>query len=237
MTIVGLLMGPSYLYYQLWLRSYDLHATFGSIEPVHLFFTVLTVPVAIGVFSVRPWGYFTYLGYSVLLVAYFLYEYFTSPLMHNYGLLLGAVGILGAVSLLIQRHVTAPYFNPRLRWWERDPRYRVNLQAEFVIDGDTRKAQILDVSLSGCYAVLDTRVSAGDPVTVELRLMDHHVRVLATVIWENREHPGTYGVMFTEVDRPTRQALKKMIEYLVESSSGSGPIVDQGVPHRASASL
>jgi hypothetical protein len=235
MTIVGLLMGPSYLLYQLWLQSYDIHATVGSLNPVHLFFTILTIPVSVGIFMVRPWGYFSYLAYSVALIGYFLLEYFTAPIINNYGLLLGAVGILGAVSILIQQQVTAPYFNPRMRWWERDARFRVNLQADFMIDGDSRKAQLLDLSLSGCYALLDSKVAPGDVVTVEIRLMDHKIRTLAKVIWENREHPGSYGVMFTDLDRETKKELKFIIQSLVESHSSEKPIVNQGVPHNSAA--
>lgn len=226
-------MGPSYLSYQLWLQSYDIHATVGSLDPVHLVFTILTIPVSVGIFMVRPWGYFAYLTYSVALIGYFLFEYFTSPLLHNYGLLLGAVGILGVVSILIQRHVTAPYFNPRMRWWERHSRYRVNLQAEFMIDGDARKAQLLDLSMSGCYAVVDSKVAPGDVVTVEIRLMDFKVRTLARVIWENREHPGSYGVMFTDLEKETRKELKKIIQYLAEISTAKAATVDQGVPHNS----
>lgn len=231
MSVIGLLMGPSYLMYRLWLQSYDVQAAVGSLDPIHFVFALLTVPVAIGIFMVRPWGYFLYLSYSVSLVAYFLYEYFVSPLLYNYGLLLMAVVILGAISLLIQQHVTAPYFSPRLRWWERDSRYRVNLQADFIIDGDSRKAQLLDLSLSGCYAILDTRVSAGDVVNVEVRLMDYKVKTLARVIWENKDHPGAYGVMFTDLDRQTKKDLRQVIQYLSDSYAAGAPAVDQGVPH------
>lgn len=224
-TLICLSAGPFYLAYQLWMQRYDPYASIMTLNPLHLVIAVLAFPVGIGIFRVQNWGYFSFIAYAITLVSYFLYEYFTSPVIYNYVLLVGSVFMVGGLSFIIQHHVSAPYFNPRLKWWERDPRYRSNLHADFCIDGDIRKGSLLDLSLSGCYANIESKLSAGDTVKVDIRLLDHHIHTTAKVIWANPE--GGYGVMFMDLAHQEKRELKNMIDYLLSSGM---PVIDEGVP-------
>ena len=228
MSLICFSIGPTYLGYHLWFQKLDPTAQLSSFNPVHLLIGLLALPVGVGIFRVKPWGYFSFLTYAIGIVSYFLYEYFATPVLHNYVLLVAAVVLVGTISVLIQKHISAPYFNPKLRWWERDPRFRVNLQAEFQIDGGARQGALLDLSLSGCYATIDTKLEAGDAVNVGIQLLDHRIATLATVIWVNPE--GGYGIMFTDLERDEKKELKNIINYLALSTGDVGAVVDSGVP-------
>lgn len=232
-ALICILTAPIYLGYHLWFQSLDPLSTINALNPVHLFISIMAVPVGFGVYFVRRWGYFSYLVFASGLVSYFLYEYFNSPVLHNYLLLLTTIALVGSVSLILQKHITAPYFNPRLKWWEHPPRYRVNLKSDFQIDGDTRGGSLLDLSLSGCYANIDTKLSAGDTIYVNLALLDFKVKTMAKVIWVNRD--GGYGLMFVDLDRNDKKQLKSVINYLTLSlGESSQDFINTGVPKTSS---
>lgn len=237
-TLVSLIcisMAPLYLVYHLWYQKLDPLSLTAGINPIHFLIAFMALPVGFGVYKVQKWGYVAFLFFSVTLVTYFLYQYFASPVLHNYLVLLGAVALLGGVSLLLQQHITAPYFDPKLKWWERDPRYRVNLQAEFQIDGDVRAGSMLDLSMSGCYATVDTKLIAGDTIYVNLALLDHKFKAMAKVIWVNDQNHA-YGIMFTDIERDDKKELKSIINYLVLSHHGHlENMVNVGVPERCQA--
>ncbi len=222
-------MAPLYLGYHLWFQALDPLNSILSLNPAHALITLLALPVGFGVFRVKRWGYFSFIVFATGLVTYFLYEYFNAPVLHNYLLLLATVLLAGSVSLILQKHISAPYFNPQLKWWEHDPRYRVNLQAEFLIDGDVRKGSLLDLSLSGCYTSIETRLSAGDTIYVHLSLLDFRIKTMAKVIWANED--GGYGLMFVDLDREDKKQLRSVLNYLTLTMGESSQVlVNTGVP-------
>lgn len=229
LSVICWLMGPVYLSYHLWFHTHDPMSSLLNFNLAHLVIALVAFPVGIGIYKVRKWGYFSFLAFSMALVGYFLFEYFTSPLLHNYLLLVTSVVLVGSTSLLLQKHITAPYFNPQLRWWEPDPRYRVNLQAEFKIDGDIRRGHLLDLSLTGCYATIDTKLAVGDTIYVHINLLDHKFKCMSQVKWINEE-TGGIGLMFTDMSRESKKELRSIVNYLILSMSETGVVVNAGVP-------
>lgn len=75
------------------------------------------------------------------------------------GLLIAANSALLAVAgMIIHSNVRAPYFNPRLRYWEQKPRVAVRLQANLgggddVLEGETPS---MSPRASVCAAPTDT---------------------------------------------------------------------------------
>ena len=82
--------------------------------------------VAIGIYMMKKWGWYLFLGFSALLIFYNIYVYkFLNP---NYSLkiILAFILIITLTSaLFLRKSIYAPYFNPRLRWWETAKRFRV----------------------------------------------------------------------------------------------------------------
>src|SRR5262245_52493099 len=79
-SMVCFMLAPLYMGYQVWLQSLDPLTTLRSINPGHVLLSLLAIPVGVGVYRVTKWGYFSFLGLSSLIIIYFLFQYFTSPL-------------------------------------------------------------------------------------------------------------------------------------------------------------
>ncbi len=229
-SFICILIAPLYLGYHLWFQSLDLMTSFATLNPAHLLITMVAFPVGFGIYQVKKWGYLSFLSFAVGLVIYFLYQYFKAPILPNYIILLTTVLLVGGLSLLLQKHITAPYFNPQLRWWDRDPRYRVNLVADFQIDGDVRRGSLLDISMSGCYAKIDTKLSSGDIIYLNLSILDLRFKAMAKIIWVNKE--SCYGVMFVDVNSNSKKELRSILNYLMLTKSESAEdFINTGVPN------
>ena len=136
--------------------------------PVMLFFldlsslALVSAPIylliAIGIFSVRKWGWYLSLfaGCAVFIINSFAlvslrWSGMFALFVFN-GLLL-ASGII-----LFRRELMAPYFFPRLRWWESEERIRTQLLGHLQLNHDVYEGEISDISLSGCFMELNTPV-------------------------------------------------------------------------------
>ncbi len=111
-------------------------------------------------------------------------------------------------ALLLQREIRQPYFNPRVRWWESEPRY--------AIDAPVRGGgRALDISRNGMFVQHDKPPEVGKVGTWLFEIDGHEVRVAGTVSWLSpgeAEHPAGFGVRFETQDEPTRRVLDKIIE-------------------------
>src|SRR5205814_7696983 len=87
-SLICVAMAPMYLGYHLWFQALDPMLSITSLNPIHLLITMTAVPVGFGVYRVQRWGYISFLMFASALVIYFLYEYFSAPILPNYLLLL-----------------------------------------------------------------------------------------------------------------------------------------------------
>ena len=174
--------------------------------------------VGYGVFKVRPWGYFAFLGYSAALVLAFVYRHILDPTTFNYLSVIILVGSLGVVAGMIQRHFSAPYFNPQLRWWESDPRLKAQMNAKLLVDGEKTDCHVLDISQSGAFVASDETLIPGDILRFRLSLIDYDFAAEARVVRKSQALGG-YGIMFLDMDRNRRKVIKSVLRYLSGQSS------------------
>src|SRR5258708_3940037 len=74
--------------------------------------------VAVGIWRVSKWGYFTFLSFAVFLILHNTYMLISNNA--NYSpivVLLFQLFIFAMVGFFVQKHIVAPYFNPKVRWW------------------------------------------------------------------------------------------------------------------------
>jgi len=120
-------------------------------------------------------------------------------------IIIAAPMVLAAV--LLQREVRTPYFNPRIRWWESEPR--------FAIDAPVRGGgRALDISRHGMFVQHDNPPELGKEGDWLFEIDGHEVKVTGAVSWLSpgeAEHPAGFGVRFEEQDDATRQALDVII--------------------------
>lgn len=97
---------------------------------------------------VRRWSWLLSI---VALVSVFVYSLVLLPSISS-KTSIGIVALLmiitvGAMGVVLFSPFRLPYINPRLRWWESDPRYRVEIRA-FVGEAE-QEALLSDISRSG----------------------------------------------------------------------------------------
>lgn len=205
-------------------RSVFLH--FSQVEWALL---ALCPIVAFGIMRVTKWGYFLFLGFSALLIMRTSLLYFKNPVYSLYLVLLFHVFIVGTVGYFLQKHIIAPYFNPKLKWWERDERFKVDLIAKIKVDDRFFEGQILDVSVSGCFLRYDKNLKLGDLVWINTSLNNEQFSVMGNVMWISRKEPQGYGLMFVGTSKEDKRTIQRMVDYLKRSAknkhhdSGSHP--------------
>ncbi len=226
-TLLGL-FAPTLL--GLWIHNhlYDFNTAWKDIDPWVLGIALLSIAVSIGIWKVQPWGYFSYLVLSCIALGYLFYQYLAASDLDNYWPLTLATAFALGTCIILQRHVTAPYFNPRLRWWERDPRYRVHLGVKYQIDRQTRTGNLLDISRGGCFTELDAKLIVGEEIEMRVQLLKFDFTTRAKVIWHSADPKG-YGLMFIGMTRRHQREIDRIIAYLIEAQGERGPIINQGI--------
>jgi Tfp pilus assembly protein PilZ len=241
LTIIGLcyilLAPPLYLWALSYFREWPLLGPRGVIPNMNWMDWVMlcALPaVGAGIVLVKRWGYYLFFGYTGLLILQNGYEYFSSQDYSTYASLLGLLLNVSVVGYFVQKHVAAPFFNPAMRWWERQPRYLVNLMAQVRVRFDVFQCRVRDIALTGCFIETDEAVFVGDPTWVKIQLGDHEFTALGKVIWIHSKGIRGVGVQFVGMGKQDRKNLRKMIEYLA-ASNPNGLKINAGVPNQKSA--
>jgi hypothetical protein len=189
----------------------------GHQQAVHIplvIYAALGTVVGYGIWRVKLWGYYSFLVYSATLLIYQLYLYVVSPETSLYFSLMVFAVFAGVVGFLIQQHITAPYFNPQLRWWETNPRYLVNLFTDLKIESHNRKDTVLNVSAGGIFLNTDTHLLMGEIIESKIHVHDVTFSAKAQVVWISKD-PEDYGMKFVELNKNQKKSLKTIIRYLV----------------------
>ena len=189
-----------------------------------LFFTDVIVlalyPLcAAGVFSVRKWGWYLFLSCSLLLIGYNIVVYLLNPRYSLILLIIYNVGLAVIAGIFFRKHVIAPYFNPRLRWWETEARLKFDIYAELTLGGKRIRGEILDISNTGCLVAFPREIKLGTIHTLSLRCLRHFVQLQGKVMRKSSsdEEGDFYGIMFVKLTPFARSALEALIGELEKS--------------------
>lgn len=186
-----------------------------------LFFTDIIIlsiyPVcALALYSVRKWGWYIFLGSSITLISYNTIVYCYNPLYNLAILISFNIALAVIAGIFFRKHIIAPYFNPRLRWWETDPRYRLEISAEIKSEVLNIQGEILDISTSGCLIVPDATLSLGKIHTISINCMSHFFDVHGKIMRRSSsdEEFDRYGIMFVRLSENTKYQLNMLIKVL-----------------------
>lgn len=171
--------------------------------------------VAAGVYSVRKWAWYLFMAFSTVLIGYNVFVYLFWNPNYSLGLILFFIVVITAVSaVFFRRQVYAPYFNPRLRWWEIAARYRVTLDVRILTsDHGSVDAHILDLSETGCFVDHTGRLDEGSSVWLVIRCGETEISCLGRVVRKVAGHDGPkgYGIMYHGMSRETVIKMKGLV--------------------------
>ena len=184
---------------------------------------VLTPIIGLCIWTVHRWAY-------VVLVAFFALVIVNNVVVAISGLGLwdsGAQIVLGLGFILlvlscVRREFYAPYFNPRLRWWENAHRYATDrlriLMKSFGKNELLFEAKSFDVSATGLYVLSDHEVRIGDVFGMDIILPNGKVsHASGEVVWRHGskdDNPLGFGCRFTTTSRDFESELRVALREL-----------------------
>jgi hypothetical protein len=171
---------------------------------------------SIGLYSVRKWGWWVFLGSSGALIVYNVVVYLISPMYNIVLLIMFNVGLAVVAGIFFRKHIIAPYFNPRLRWWESDPRYRLDIAAYITVGDKHIEGEVMDISESGCLIALDKTLVLGNIYTISMRCVGHRIDLKGKAMRRSSTGEGSsrYGMMFVKREKDQKRHLDALIRDL-----------------------
>lgn len=179
----------------------------------------LTPVVGYGIWAVKEWGYYLLMGHSMFLfinnVVIYAVHYTSLPI---WVVAVFNLAILGIILTFVRKEVKAPYFNPKVRWWENAARYYYKdmriLVKEFNTDKLLFQANSFDLSETGIFVATDNSVRPGEKYSFELILVDNSMLYTdGEVVWINPKEKGFFPKGFGCKFLPSNALFKKRIRY------------------------
>ncbi|MDC7221387.1 MAG: PilZ domain-containing protein [Spirochaetales bacterium] len=170
--------------------------------------------ISLCLFSVRKWGWWGFLFSSVYLIASHIKGYLSDSSHTPITLLLYILFMSGAAALLFRKELIAPYFNPRLRWWEAEKRYELNFQCQIKDDDNSFILPISDISRGGCFLATKREVPLGKIYTLEISINNLYLTLKGEVVRGSHSPVQGWGILFREVSLIEGRGLKELIELL-----------------------
>ncbi len=186
------------------------------LSPWFFILSALGILTGYGFHMMHHWAWYTFLMTSVATAyanALVLLNYSAS---HN-KLLAFIFSIVLLVGLIygVAREVRVPYFFPKIRWWESNPRYRLSIPAKLALEesANTFQGEILDISISGCFIKIPNPIPVDELIKVQFELFRHPIEFQGTVVWQASgavTHPKGVGIKFAPMFKQQRRLMKAM---------------------------
>ena len=172
--------------------------------------------VALGIYMVRKWGWYLIIGFSAILISYNLYVcFYLNPNYQFQTVLFFIIIITGTTAVFFKKHISAPYFNPRLRWWEVASRYKIRLKTKILTNDTALDCQMIDVSLTGCLVDYPGNLTIGESVWLIIQCAGVKLNCLGRIIRKSsKPNSKGYGIFFQSMSQDTRLKIKRLIKTL-----------------------
>ena len=174
--------------------------------------------VGIGIYMVRKWGWYLFLSFSVLLIFYNLFVFKYLNPNYSLGVVIFFILITTAISaFFLRKNVYAPYFNPRLRWWEIAARYRVPLDTILATNKGAVSCKTLDISETGCFVEYNESLPLGSTVLLEFHCNGMEISCMGKVVNRRageRENCQGYGIVFQAIPSEMKKRIRQLLWFL-----------------------
>ena len=193
---------------------------------------VLFLVVAWGIWKVTDWGFYLCIVAAVAnsLFSTFLYGVSKSDGVaeeivkfnpFQWGTLLNLVFFIPVI-VILRKDIMAPFFNPKMKWWEQHPRVKALLTIEASIGGTMQSFKSFDISASGMFLGIDNlgTLPLGDgyyqdfPAKVHLEETGEIVELSCQVVSVSGggpHKPTGFGVTFKYKDGKQRKVLARYL--------------------------
>jgi Tfp pilus assembly protein PilZ len=190
------------------------------LSPFYYIVSVLAIAGGYGLWEMYRWGWYLFIISNVFI------GYETAIVMNQYseshhkllGFIFSLLAII-SVAFRVSREVRVPYFFPKIRWWESNPRYRLTVPAKMLrkVSEEGMNTEILDLSMSGCFVKTRTDLKTDEPVQLQFSVFKQPVSCDGVVVWKSEStvtHPKGVGVKFSTMGRSEKRNLRLIAKRL-----------------------
>jgi len=185
--------------------------------------TLLFYPVcAVCILIVKKPGWYIFILSSLYLIYYNIYAFILSGRYSIFLIIFYNIILFIVTCIFFRKHIIAPYFNPKLRWWEADERYTIDIKLNININNNNINnkinANILDLSETGCFIASEAELKPGLESEAVLSFNKNTLKLNIRVIRKSskKENYNGYGLMFINLSGIENNAIKKIIYELEE---------------------
>ena len=191
------------------------HLVFSFVYVTH---AVIAVGTGLALYYMKPFAWHLFVFHSVIMQAEQFYVAYRHAENHvvEIPLALMSMTIVTAV-ILLKLELRVPYYNPRIAWWESDPRYRISVPAEMTYADHFYKGEIMDISASGCFVKTKESLRVDQELQIKFCLFEQQFDCLGKVVWRTESgvtHPKGVGVRFLRMSKPVYIDLRSTVKKL-----------------------
>jgi Tfp pilus assembly protein PilZ len=185
-------------------------------------FYIVHAAIAIGtgfaLYHMKPYAWHLFVFHCLLMVVEQFYVALT--MAENYHVeipLTFACIVIVACLFLLTLELRVPYFNPRIAWWESDPRYKISVPAQMTAADHFYHGEIMDISAGGCFIKLKETLKTEQLIQVKFALFDQKFDCSGKIVWRTDSgvtHPKGVGVKFYGLEKKNQIALRETVKKL-----------------------
>ena len=191
------------------------------LRPFYWIISMIALWAGYGLLKIKWYGWYLFIVSNIFV----LYE--TILVLTDYSkssnrmvIFLGTLLFQLILLLVVAKQVRVPYFFPKIRWWESDPRYKLSVPVKvFKKDGSDLEGEIMDISLGGCFIKTHAYFSQDEDIKLEYSLFDKTIKCSGVAVWRTESkvtHPKGIGVKFSPLEKETVLVLKKAQQRLTQ---------------------
>lgn len=185
-------------------------------NPYKLSFLIIPPIVAIGIYKIRPWGWYLALVHLGLIVVNNMIAWLKGSRTPTWAIWAFTAFTFVVLITFVRKTIREPYFNPRVRWWETKPRFAMTLQVALGNDRTRLTGETFNISEGGMFMVSDASVSIDEKFSAKLsRNGGDPINCEGQVVWVNpagQSLPQGFGFMFTGLDRGGLAEIRRYIK-------------------------
>jgi uncharacterized membrane protein (DUF2068 family) len=189
------------------------------LSPSYYVLSLIAVIAGYGLWEMKRWSWYVFL-FATILMVYANAVYVSAYGESHHKAAAFIISILIDIGLIFRvgREVRVPYFLPKIRWWESNPRYKLVAAARITReDGTSFEGEILDLSMGGCFLKLKQELNQDEPISIRFEVFGHSVECAGSVVWRTQSavtHPKGIGLKFSLLPRSQKRTLRAITHRL-----------------------
>lgn len=187
------------------------------LSPFYYFVSLSAVIAGYGLWEARRWSWYVFVLFQVLLGlenASILLNYSESH--HKISGFVFSLLLQGLLIFRVAKEIRVPYFFPKIRWWESNPRYRLSTPVKISRKNkqgveEVLEGEILDVSVAGCFVKLRQDLRLDEKIVLQFHLFHFDFSCEGTAVWCTQSavtHPKGVGIKFGILSRNQKRVLR-----------------------------